>query len=179
MLDVGRGGGWWRWGVWWWGRKTELCLRTSDISGWSMRCSHVTDFLGQLGYDGGLLGTQQDRVSTSEESVNDLVHIPRRSLIEELRLAIPDFIIKPESANLEYIVVCDFARYICDHATTKDFRAVQRAIDFMEELVSLSDSNSRNLIAEGLESLQVCDCFEEIKTYFGPKMLAIWKSMAG
>jgi hypothetical protein len=112
-----------------------------------------------------------------EESVSNIVHIPRRSLTKELRLAVPDFVIDPESADLEYVIICDFARYICDRAKTNDFKAVQQALDFMEEFVSLGDSNSRDLVAEGLESLRVCDHFEGINKYFKPKLSAIWKSM--
>ena len=112
-----------------------------------------------------------------EESVNNIVHIPRRSLTKELRLAVPDFVIDPESAELEYVIICDFARYICDRAKTNDFKAVQQAIDFMEEFVSQGNSNSRDLVAEGLESLRACDRFEGVSKYFKPKLSAIWKSM--
>jgi len=114
--------------------------------------------------------------------VVDIVHIPRRSFIEWLRAAVPDFIPNPEllGNDLDYVVVCEFARYICARASSGDWEAVQKGVDFLEMYVAQGGSYSRDLVLEGLESLEAsCQGFERIQACFGPKILALWSEALG
>ena len=106
----------------------------------------------------------------------DIVHIPRRSFVERLRAAVPHFIPDAEMLgdDLDYVVVCDFARYICARASSGDWETVKKGVDFLEEYVAQGGSYSRDLVLEGLESLAACENRERIKAYLGPKVLALW-----
>lgn len=102
--------------------------------------------------------------------------INKETMIEELRGAVPDFVIDPDwvPENLGYLIFNDLARYLCEQAQLSDWKVVKQAMDYLERSLDGQDSYMRGLVHEVLEALLSCDQVSEVKQYFGPRTLVLW-----
>ena len=102
--------------------------------------------------------------------------INKETMIDELRSAVPEFVIDPDwvPENLGYLIFNDLARYLCEQAQFSDWKVVKQGMDFLERSLDGQDSYMRDLVHEVLEALSSCDQVSEVKQYFGPRTRVLW-----
>jgi hypothetical protein len=104
--------------------------------------------------------------------------------VKELRHSVPPFAVDPDAEGLGYLIANDFARFICSEAEVLQYAAseverfslstVPECMNFLERALADEDSMVRNLVRECVESLVECPWQEQILTFAGPRVIALW-----
>ena len=102
--------------------------------------------------------------------------INKETMIEELRDAVPEFVIDPDwvPQKLGYLIFNDLAQYLCEQAQFSDWKAAKQGMDFLERSLEGGDPYMRDLVHEVLETLLSCDQVSEVKQNFGPRTRVLW-----
>lgn len=102
-----------------------------------------------------------------------LMSIKYDEVISELETAVPDFTPDPYWDGLQYLIINDFARYIC-LVVQESENDLNRALEFVDRCVNEGDSRVRELMHECIETMSECEQASEIKGRVGPRTRALW-----